>query len=214
MCQYFALLNHKQNSVCRQSKMPANDLKELIAWLKANPKRASAGISSSGFRLLTVLFQKETGTQFTLVPSGPHYEQFMRPTGAFKVADILIVPKAIPAGACELPENHHGAWPRITSHRTPNSWLMRQWASGSAAEAEADRAYKLRKKEREKTREIISTPDPVKAMAVAIGETIVAAVPFERREVTEAREKLLRAARGHVDLAADVSPIFALIDQG
>ena len=80
--------------------------------------------------------------------------------------------------------------------------------------AEADRAYKLRKKEREKTREIISTPDPVKAMAVAIAETIVAAVPFERREVTEAREKLLRAARDHVDLAADVSPIFALIDQG
>jgi tripartite-type tricarboxylate transporter receptor subunit TctC len=48
--------------------MPANDLRELIAWLKANPNRASAGISSSGFRLLTVLFQKETGTQFTLVP--------------------------------------------------------------------------------------------------------------------------------------------------
>jgi hypothetical protein len=50
-------------------------------------------------------------------------------------------------------------------------------------------------------------------MAVAIGETIVAAVPFERREVTEAREKLLRAARGHVDLAVDVAPILALVDQ-
>jgi tripartite-type tricarboxylate transporter receptor subunit TctC len=32
--------------------MPANDLRELIAWLKANPNRASAGISSSAFRLL------------------------------------------------------------------------------------------------------------------------------------------------------------------
>ena len=48
--------------------MPATDLRELIAWLKANPNRASAGISSSGFRLLTALFQKETGTQFALVP--------------------------------------------------------------------------------------------------------------------------------------------------
>jgi tripartite-type tricarboxylate transporter receptor subunit TctC len=48
--------------------MPANDLRELIAWLKANPNRASAGITTSGFRLLTVLFQRDTGTQFTLVP--------------------------------------------------------------------------------------------------------------------------------------------------
>ena len=48
--------------------MPANDLNELIAWLKANPDKASAGISAGGFRLLTAFFQKETGTQFALVP--------------------------------------------------------------------------------------------------------------------------------------------------
>jgi tripartite-type tricarboxylate transporter receptor subunit TctC len=48
--------------------MPAKDLNDLIAWLKANPKKASAGISGSSFRLITALFQKETGTQLTLVP--------------------------------------------------------------------------------------------------------------------------------------------------
>jgi tripartite-type tricarboxylate transporter receptor subunit TctC len=48
--------------------LPANDLRELIAWLKANPNRASAGIQTVGFRLLMAFFQKETGTQFTLVP--------------------------------------------------------------------------------------------------------------------------------------------------
>ncbi len=48
--------------------MPANNLIELIAWLKANPNKASAGITTIGFRLLAVFFQKETGTQFTLVP--------------------------------------------------------------------------------------------------------------------------------------------------
>jgi tripartite-type tricarboxylate transporter receptor subunit TctC len=48
--------------------MPANDLKELIAWLKANPAKASAGTYSVGSRLISVHFQKETGTQFTLVP--------------------------------------------------------------------------------------------------------------------------------------------------
>ena len=48
--------------------LPANDLRELIAWLKGNPSRASAGIQTVGFRLLMAFFQKGTGTQFTLVP--------------------------------------------------------------------------------------------------------------------------------------------------
>jgi tripartite-type tricarboxylate transporter receptor subunit TctC len=48
--------------------MPANDLNELIMWLKANPNKASAGFGSSGLHLVTAFFQKETGTQFTLVP--------------------------------------------------------------------------------------------------------------------------------------------------
>jgi tripartite-type tricarboxylate transporter receptor subunit TctC len=47
--------------------MPAKDLSELIAWLKANPNKASAGINALGPRLVAVLFQKQTGTQFTLV---------------------------------------------------------------------------------------------------------------------------------------------------
>jgi tripartite-type tricarboxylate transporter receptor subunit TctC len=51
-----------------RKSMPAKNLDELIAWLKANPNKASAGISSSGFRLVTAFFQKQTGTQFTLVP--------------------------------------------------------------------------------------------------------------------------------------------------
>jgi tripartite-type tricarboxylate transporter receptor subunit TctC len=48
--------------------MPAKDLRELIAWLKANPNKASAGIVAAGLRFVTALFQKETGTQFSLVP--------------------------------------------------------------------------------------------------------------------------------------------------
>jgi tripartite-type tricarboxylate transporter receptor subunit TctC len=48
--------------------MAANDLRELIAWLKANPNRASAAVETAGVHLITAFFQKETGTQFTLVP--------------------------------------------------------------------------------------------------------------------------------------------------
>jgi tripartite-type tricarboxylate transporter receptor subunit TctC len=49
--------------------MPAKDLNELIAWLKANPSKASAGIPGASLgHLFGALFQKETGTQITLVP--------------------------------------------------------------------------------------------------------------------------------------------------
>jgi tripartite-type tricarboxylate transporter receptor subunit TctC len=47
---------------------PAKDLSELIAWLKANPNKASAGIAAPVIRLLATFFQKETATHFTLVP--------------------------------------------------------------------------------------------------------------------------------------------------
>jgi tripartite-type tricarboxylate transporter receptor subunit TctC len=48
--------------------MPARNLPELIAWLKANPNKASAGIQNSGVRMLMALFRQQTGTQFALVP--------------------------------------------------------------------------------------------------------------------------------------------------
>ena len=47
--------------------IPAKDLRELIVWLKANPG-ASVGVPAVTFRLISAFFQKETGTQFTLVP--------------------------------------------------------------------------------------------------------------------------------------------------
>jgi tripartite-type tricarboxylate transporter receptor subunit TctC len=48
--------------------LPAKDLNDLIAWLKANPNKASAGITSGNVHLLTALFQKETATRVALVP--------------------------------------------------------------------------------------------------------------------------------------------------
>jgi tripartite-type tricarboxylate transporter receptor subunit TctC len=50
--------------------MPANNLTELIAWLRANPDKASAGIAGVGANghLTGIAFQKETGTRFQFVP--------------------------------------------------------------------------------------------------------------------------------------------------
>ena len=50
--------------------LPADDLKGLIAWLKANPDKASVGIAGVGAtgHLTGIAFQKATGTKFQFVP--------------------------------------------------------------------------------------------------------------------------------------------------
>jgi tripartite-type tricarboxylate transporter receptor subunit TctC len=50
--------------------MPANDLKGLIAWLKANPDKASVGTGGNGSiaHVAGVLFRNETGTRVQFVP--------------------------------------------------------------------------------------------------------------------------------------------------
>jgi tripartite-type tricarboxylate transporter receptor subunit TctC len=50
--------------------LPANDLKGLIAWLKANPYKATAGTGGVGSppHISGIFFQKMTGTQFQFVP--------------------------------------------------------------------------------------------------------------------------------------------------
>jgi tripartite-type tricarboxylate transporter receptor subunit TctC len=56
--------------VIAKSNFPANDLKELIAWLKANPDQASAatvGVGSAA-HVSGAYFQRVTGTRFHFVP--------------------------------------------------------------------------------------------------------------------------------------------------
>jgi tripartite-type tricarboxylate transporter receptor subunit TctC len=56
--------------IVAKKAMPANDLAELIEWLKANPDKASAGTTGTGgaSHVAAILFQKETGTRFQFVP--------------------------------------------------------------------------------------------------------------------------------------------------
>ena len=53
-----------------KKSLPADDLKGLIAWLKANPGKASVGIAGVGAtgQLTGIALQKETGTAFEFVP--------------------------------------------------------------------------------------------------------------------------------------------------
>jgi tripartite-type tricarboxylate transporter receptor subunit TctC len=65
-----ALLPVSRLWIVARIDFPANDLKELIAWLKANPGKASAALPGpgSGGHVSFIHFQNLTGTQFQLVP--------------------------------------------------------------------------------------------------------------------------------------------------
>jgi tripartite-type tricarboxylate transporter receptor subunit TctC len=68
--------------LCVKNGLPAKNLKELIAWLKANPGKASAGIPGVGStgNLAGISFQNMTGTSFQFVPyrgDGPAVQDLM-----------------------------------------------------------------------------------------------------------------------------------------
>jgi tripartite-type tricarboxylate transporter receptor subunit TctC len=51
-----------------RKNLPAKDLPELIEWLNGQPNAVSLAVATVGIRLLAMHFQKQTGTQFALVP--------------------------------------------------------------------------------------------------------------------------------------------------
>ena len=58
----------------------------MIAWLRANSNKASAGVTTVSYRMLMALFQKETGTRFTLVP----YRGFPRNCRTWPRAGLIL----------------------------------------------------------------------------------------------------------------------------
>jgi tripartite-type tricarboxylate transporter receptor subunit TctC len=65
-----ALLPTESLLVTVRKSMPANNLQELIAWLKAHPNQATAGTSGVGgpSHVAALLFETITGTTLQLVP--------------------------------------------------------------------------------------------------------------------------------------------------
>ena len=56
--------------IVARASLPANDLKEMVAWMKANPGKATAGTVGVGgpTDIAGVYFQKHTATTFQFVP--------------------------------------------------------------------------------------------------------------------------------------------------
>jgi len=65
-----SLLLNVSYLIAARKAMPANDLRGLLAWLKANPDTATEGTSGVGSaqHVGGLLFQKLTGTRFQFVP--------------------------------------------------------------------------------------------------------------------------------------------------
>jgi tripartite-type tricarboxylate transporter receptor subunit TctC len=65
-----AVISYAPTVIVAKNAMPANDLNGLVAWLKANPGKASQGIQGvgSGGHVEGIIFQNATGTHFQFVP--------------------------------------------------------------------------------------------------------------------------------------------------
>jgi tripartite-type tricarboxylate transporter receptor subunit TctC len=65
-----ALVATNPQIIVSKNEVPANDLRGLIAWLKANPDKATMATIGPGSpaHIAGVLFQKVTGTSFRFVP--------------------------------------------------------------------------------------------------------------------------------------------------
>lgn len=74
-------------------KLPAENLKELVAWMKANPGHAKFVNQHAAAQLTGLQFQQLTGTQLTFVPyrgAGPAMTDLI--SGQ---VDLLVVPSAV-----------------------------------------------------------------------------------------------------------------------
>jgi tripartite-type tricarboxylate transporter receptor subunit TctC len=96
-----ALLSTGPFVVVGNKTMPANDLKGLIAWLKANPDKASVGIIGS-LSPAVLLFRHETGSRFQLVPyprgAAPAIQDLVAGQIDMAIADHVVSMPQVSAG--------------------------------------------------------------------------------------------------------------------
>jgi tripartite-type tricarboxylate transporter receptor subunit TctC len=64
------LLTITPQLIIARKDFPAKDIKELVAWLKANPEKATAGTvgAAGGAQVSSIYFQEKIGTRFRFVP--------------------------------------------------------------------------------------------------------------------------------------------------
>lgn len=128
-----------------RKSLPADDLKGMIGWMKANPDKASVGIAGVGAtgHLTGISFQKATGTTFQFVPyrgNGPAMQDLLaeqidlmiEPASNFKalVAAGSVKPFAITGhtrlpSAPEIPTAEEAGLPGFTASLWYGLWVPR-----------------------------------------------------------------------------------------
>ena len=65
-----SLLTNTPQLIIARKDFPAKDVRELVAWLKANPDKASAATvgAAGGAQVSSIYFQEKVGTKLTFVP--------------------------------------------------------------------------------------------------------------------------------------------------
>ncbi len=120
-----SLLAISQLMVVGRKTLPANNVMELIAWLKANPGKATSGTIGVGSpsQVGGIYFQKLTGTQFQFVPyrgAAPALSDLLSGQidlrfGAEKLADAALSARRYGQGL-----RHHGQEPLVPGARYPD----------------------------------------------------------------------------------------------
>src|SRR5947207_7869648 len=87
-----------------KKSLPADDLKGLIAWLKANPDKASVGIAGVGAtgHLTGISLQRETGSKFAFVPyrgNGPAMQDLLAEQSDFMIEPASTFKSLLGAGS-------------------------------------------------------------------------------------------------------------------
>jgi tripartite-type tricarboxylate transporter receptor subunit TctC len=110
-----ALLSVNPYLLIARKTVPANNLIELIAWIKANQNHVSLGVASMNQRVVGALFQKLTGTRLQFLPyrgAGPALQDliagqidllFDQPTNSMPQARAGTIKVFAVAGSTHLP---------------------------------------------------------------------------------------------------------------
>src|SRR3954469_14506081 len=75
---------------------PANNVKELVAWMKANPEKSNYATSSPAFTIATELFKLKTGAPGQAIPYKSSGESLVSVVGGQTLLTIADGPPAVP----------------------------------------------------------------------------------------------------------------------
>jgi len=114
-----ALLASSPLLVAGKRSLPANDLKELIAWLKANPDKATQGTAGVGSpeHVAGVLFQQLTDTRYQFVHyrgAAPAFQDLLAGQIDFSITSSALVLPQLRSGSIK-------AYAVTTENRLPSA---------------------------------------------------------------------------------------------